>query len=852
MKPQTQMHSPKIVAISCILIAGYFVTSIFSISSAATSTKSDASEVFGLNKIWSIHLTVSAEDWKAMQPVRGNAGRGGPDRPSAVQSQNQQSPQNNQNEKSKSDLQSAKKADTNAKPDAKRAQIADDFDDDEMFGPPNDFGPPGGGRGGPGGFGPPGGGQGGGPGGGFGGGPGGGGPGGMFNQSFTYVHASLTADGETYKDVGLRFKGNATYASSSNILRRPLKIKFDKYVENQQFHGQKKISLGNNIMDATHVRDVLAYEVFRQAGVPSPRTAWAKVYITIPGQYDNEFVGLYTLDENIDKTFLKDHFDTKKGVLYKPEGIQALPYLGEDWKTYESRYRPKGEVGAADKKRFLDFLKLVNDSKDEQFRNEIDSYLDLDEFLRYLAGNAVLANFDSFIGLGHNYYIYQHPRTQKFMFLPWDLDLSFGSFPMGGTPEQLSQLSVSHPHQGTNKLVERVLAIPEYDKIYRKYVKNLVDNYFTVDQLGKDVEVAQALVKDAIAEESAAAKNRNESQRGGFGPPGGGPGGGFGQGMELKSFIAKRVASVNAQIADDKNKGFVPQGMGGPGGPGGRRGGFGGPGGFGPGMFLAKPVMDFADTNKDGKLTKSELTSAAKRFFVKCDSDKKGALDSTAFTAAIKKMQSNGVENRGGPGGNDRGNGNAPPGGPGGFGPGDQGFGPPGGRPGGNFGGPGGDFFDRGPGAMLAQSGFKQLDADNNGKLTEKEIVAAAESLFTKNAKAKQDSMTEEELSTALSKFFPQQDDFRPGGGRQGGGPRAGGRPNDDRQNDARQNGRPQAGSRPDDGASMKAGKRDADASRPPEKKGEKKTSDKSESKTDAEKSTQKKSEDSKELIDEK
>lgn len=419
--------------------------------------------------------------------------------------------------------------------------------------------------GGAGGFGPPG-----GPGRG---GPGGGGPpGGFGGLDFQYVRATLEADGTTYRDVGLRFRGRATYMSSGGGLRRPFKIDFNQFVAGQQFHGLKALSLSNNTMDPTHLREALSYAVFREAGVPAPRTAFARVYVTVPGVYDKEFAGLYTVVESVDKTFLKSRFQTNKGLLLKPQGARGFEYLGDQWRSYEERYRPKTEATAKTKRRLIEYVKLVNNADDDQFRREIGSYLDVDEFLRFLAATVLLANLDSPLAMPQNYYLHIHPTTLQVVFLPWDLDLSFGSWPMGGTPEQQSDLSISRPHTGQNRLIERLLAIKEYDTAYRQHLKQLMAGYFSVDRLGKDIETCEAVLKDIIADEAKAIAARKE-------PRGFGPGPMFGQSTSLKSFVAKRVESVSAQLAG-KSQGQTPAGIGfGPGG--GRRGG---PGrGFGPG-----------------------------------------------------------------------------------------------------------------------------------------------------------------------------------------------------------------------------------------------------------------------------
>ena len=72
----------------------------------------------------------------------------------------------------------------------------------------------------------------------------------------------------------------------------------------------------------------------------------------------------------------------------------------------------------------------------------------MEAFLKFIAANALLSNLDSYLGFGHNYYLYLIPRSNKFVFIPWDLDLSLATWPAVGTPEQLVQLSIRHPHSG--------------------------------------------------------------------------------------------------------------------------------------------------------------------------------------------------------------------------------------------------------------------------------------------------------------------------------------------------------------------------------------------------------------------
>ncbi len=219
---------------------------------ADTKPRSDAATgMFGLTKVWSMHLIVQADQWEKMQPKRGPGGFGFPP---------------NRDGKAPEGKRDGKAAEGNR--DAKQR--------------------------------------------------------GMFGFDFAYVKGEVEIDGQKFTDVGVRYKGNGSYAASRNRLKRPFKIDLARYRLDQSFHGQKKLTLNSNAMDATAAREVLSYLVYRHLGVPSSRTAYVRLTLTVPGKYDKVFVGLYTLVETIDKTFLKDRFGSSKGLLLKPERVGAV------------------------------------------------------------------------------------------------------------------------------------------------------------------------------------------------------------------------------------------------------------------------------------------------------------------------------------------------------------------------------------------------------------------------------------------------------------------------------------------------------------------------------------------------
>jgi spore coat protein CotH len=130
--------------------------------------------------------------------------------------------------------------------------------------------------------------------------------------------------------------------------------------------------------------------------------------------------------------------------------------LGDDWKNYNQTYDPKTELTPEQKQRIIAFCKLVTKADDAEFAARLGEYLDLDEFARFMAVTVWLSTMDSILGMGQNFYVYLHPKTHKFQFMPWDLDHSFGQFGMTGSQEQRENLSIHRPWRGEVRFLERV------------------------------------------------------------------------------------------------------------------------------------------------------------------------------------------------------------------------------------------------------------------------------------------------------------------------------------------------------------------------------------------------------------
>ena len=164
-----------------------------------------------------------------------------------------------------------------------------------------------------------------------------------------YTVCAVVIDGESYKNIGIRAKGNTSLSNVSqmNSDRYSLKIEFDHYNSAENYYGLDKLCLNNIIQDNTYMKDYLSYQLMREAGVPSPLCSYA--YITING----EDWGLYLAVEDVEDAFLQRNYGTDHGELYKPDSMSMGGGRGngKDFKmeefdpedVQEQRQMPDGE-----------------------------------------------------------------------------------------------------------------------------------------------------------------------------------------------------------------------------------------------------------------------------------------------------------------------------------------------------------------------------------------------------------------------------------------------------------------------------------------------------------------------------
>jgi hypothetical protein len=536
----------------------------------------------------------------------------------------------------------------------------------------------------------------------------------IYGFEYVYVKAAVELDGQAIRDVGVRFKGNSSYENYQNVLKRPLKLDFDRFVPGQKFRGVETLNLSNNAFDATSLREAMSYYVYRMAGLPAPRTAFANVYLTVDGLYARQWVGLYTIVEEVDdKAFLKSHFADAKGLVFKPEGMRGLPYLGENFEPYVEHYRAKRSPGDPGlERRFVEFTRLVNYADDATFNAKIKDYLDVDAFIRYTACTVLIADLDSPLVNNHNYYLYLNPADARVTLIPWDMNLSFDS--------QVN-LTITRPWHADNRLFQRVMSIDGNESAYAAYVRKYAETFFGEDALQRQLARFECALLPAHDAAAAAGKS--------LGSPDGANGRfGYRSRYPLEDWVTLRLASVRAQLDGKPASVYTPH-YGLPGQV--FRWGLNAGAEYGMMTPMAAAARKAADADGDYKLSGREVRDAAAALFYDCaDRSSPPALTEAQLAAGLVSILAPyAPQDRGGRG---------------------RGFL--------GFGGNRAAARGAAAAALWARAIFRDADDDHDAKVTLAELSALARRVFCVADRDQEDKLDEREVAEGLDSLAAPPD----------------------------------------------------------------------------------------------
>ena len=329
-----------------------------------------------------------------------------------------------------------------------------------------------------------------------------------------YVPVTVQYDGKTWDTVGMRYKGHSSLKAAwqSGIRKLSFRLSFDHYEEldvdeqgnpvgdepahpalaDQRFWGFKTLSFSNSFNDPSLIRDRVGGDVFRDAGVPAAKGAYAAVTLDWGGEDGPVYMGLYTIIEDPADEMLDDQFGEDAGNMYKPwsDPARLIEASDADVETYFEPQRNELTTDWDDVKLLIERLN-ADRSDAAAWRASLESVFDVPGFLEALAVNQVMMNWDSYGCMHHNYYLYGALGAngdRRLTYVPWDLNESMLERTQSGCRAPgsvlLDEIVNPDPAAGIDTdwpLIAFILGDPVYHAAYVTAVREVLDGAFAAD-----------------------------------------------------------------------------------------------------------------------------------------------------------------------------------------------------------------------------------------------------------------------------------------------------------------------------------------------------------------------------------
>lgn len=313
-----------------------------------------------------------------------------------------------------------------------------------------------------------------------------------------YIPVTVKYNGKKWLFAGFRLKGNSSLSSawSLGIYKLPFRLNMDTFedehtsIKNQRFFGFKELSMSPGFKDNSLIREKVTADIFRMAGIPAAQTAFYKVYIDFGS--GSKYCGVYTMCEVIDDTMIKKQFGEDKGNIYKPLSTFV---------TYtQTEFEKKNNKTAANYEDVKSLISALNSpirtTDAELWRTNLNTSFNTSHFIKWLAVNTAMVNWDSYGTKAHNYYLYNSP-TNKLTWIPWDHNEAMRSSGTGGGNTGLS-LALSEVSATQWPLIRYIANDPVYYAAYKQEMKDFKNNIFTSTKMNALFEKYHSLISPYV------------------------------------------------------------------------------------------------------------------------------------------------------------------------------------------------------------------------------------------------------------------------------------------------------------------------------------------------------------------
>jgi hypothetical protein len=317
----------------------------------------------------------------------------------------------------------------------------------------------------------------------------------VFYRTDVEVPATLTVDGRTYKDVGVRFRGSSSFRMVSPGYKRPMRLSLDFVHDDQNLRGYTTLNLLNGMNDPTFLRTVLYSEIARQY-VPTAKANFVRLVI------NGESWGIYTNLQQFDRDFIQDWFKVRRGERWRapgsPNGRAGLEYLGDNPARYKSLYEIRSRDDEESWVALIQLTRILNETPLDQLESALAPVLDIEGVLKFLALDVVLVNSDGYWARASDYNLYRDVNG-RFHVIPHDINEALGAGGGGGGfrgggrggPDLDPLVGLSDP---SKPLRSRLLAVPALRDRYLAYVRDIAMNGLDWKKLEPIVQASHRLI----------------------------------------------------------------------------------------------------------------------------------------------------------------------------------------------------------------------------------------------------------------------------------------------------------------------------------------------------------------------
>ncbi|MEZ5084527.1 MAG: CotH kinase family protein [Bacteroidales bacterium] len=240
-----------------------------------------------------------------------------------------------------------------------------------------------------------------------------------FHADFIFTSGNYI---DTIQNIGFRLRGN----TSRNAAKKSFKISFNTFEPGRKWHGLEKLNLNGEHNDPSISRSKINWDLLRQFNIPASRSNHVEVYI------NDNYYGLYLNVEHTDEEFVESRFGNKNGNLFKCLYPADLDYKGSNPNLYKEEYWGrraydlKTNTAADDYSDLAHFIDVLNNSTSAGFLCEMEKVFNIYDYLKILVIDVFTGNWDGYPYNQNNFYLYHNTETDKFEYIPYDLDNTLG------------------------------------------------------------------------------------------------------------------------------------------------------------------------------------------------------------------------------------------------------------------------------------------------------------------------------------------------------------------------------------------------------------------------------------------